>query len=212
MTAPLRPDDSLEQWLAALAAPTAAPAGGAAAALTGALGAALTRMVAGLTIGRPRYAEMHAEAAEIADRAERLQRDMLALASRDAEAFAGYGQALALPSGTGEERQARERAKAAALRHGAEVQLELMRSLVTAAELAETMAQRGLASAIGDAATAAFLVAASGRSAYWAVRDNLRHATDKTAAERATTTARDLLELIEAVERRVRQLLAQRVP
>jgi formiminotetrahydrofolate cyclodeaminase len=212
MTRTPQPDDSLQQWLAALAAPTAAPAGGAAAALAGALGAALTRMVAGLTVARPRYVEMHDEAATIADQAERLQTTMLALASRDAEAFAGFTAALALPAGTGEERQARERAKAEALRHGADVQLELMRHLVAAADLAETMAQRGLAAAIGDAATAAFLAAAGARSAYWAVRSNLQHATDTTSAERATTAARDVLERIEAVERRVRQLLAQRLP
>jgi formiminotetrahydrofolate cyclodeaminase len=212
MTQTPQPHDSLQHWLAALAAPTAAPAGGAAAALAGARSAALTRMVAGLTIARPRYAEAHALAAGIADEAAHLQSTMLALASRDAEAFAGFTAALALPAGTGEERQPRERAKAEALRHGAEIQLELMRTLVTSADLAESIAQRGLASAIGDAATAVFLAAASGRSAYWAVRSNLEHATDKVAAERATTAARDLLELIEAVERRVRQLLAQRVP
>jgi hypothetical protein len=44
------------------------------------------------------------------------------------------------------------------------------------------------------------------------VRSNLQHATDKTSVERATTAARDVLERIEAVERRVRQLLSQRVP
>jgi glutamate formiminotransferase/formiminotetrahydrofolate cyclodeaminase len=169
-------------------------------------------MVAGLTLARPRYAAAHQEAADIAGQAAHLQARMLALASRDAEAFAGFTAALGLPAGTGEERQARERAKAAALREGAEVQLELMHDLVAAADLAEAMAQRGLATALGDAATAAFLAAAASRSAYWAVRSNLQHATDKVSAERAATTARDLLERIESVERRVRQLLAQRVP
>jgi formiminotetrahydrofolate cyclodeaminase len=169
-------------------------------------------MVAGLTVARPRYVAAHQEATAVAEQAERLQARMVALASRDAEAFAGFTAALALPAGTGEERQARERAKAAALRDGADIQLELMHDLVTAAELAEAMAQRGLATALGDSATAAFLAAAAARSAYWAVRSNLQHATDKPSAERATTTARDLLERIENVERRVRQLLAQRVP
>ncbi len=207
-----KPDDTLNAWVAALAAPTAAPAGGAAAALAGTLGAGLVQMVAALTGTRERYAAAHEEAAGARERAERLTADMLALASRDAEAFDGFSRALAMPAGTGDERQARERAKAGALRAGADVQLELMAHLGEAAELAEAMAQRGLAPALGDAATAAFLMAAGARSAYWAVRSNLHNATDRPSAERALAVARDRLEGIEVVERRVRQLLAQRIP
>lgn len=212
MTQTPQPDSVLQDWIAALAAPTVAPAGGAAAALAGALAAALAQMVAGLTAARPRYVAVHEEAARVAEHADRLRSEMLSIASRDAEAFAGFTTALALPAGTGEERQARERAKAEALRAGADVQLDLMRRLVAVADLAEAMAQRGLASALGDAATAAFLAAAGARSAYWAVRSNLQHAADKMSAERATTVARDLLERVETVERRVRQLLSQRIP
>jgi formiminotetrahydrofolate cyclodeaminase len=207
-----KPEDSLKHWLAAFAAPTPAPAGGAAAALAGALGGALVQMVAGLTKARERYAAVHEEAGGALAQAEHLTGRMMALASRDAEAFDGFTRALAMPAGTGEERKARERAKADALRAGADVQLELLIQLSDAAELAEAMAQRGLSSALGDAATAVFLAAAGARSAYWAVRDNLHNATNRPAAERTLATARDLLERIEEVERRVRQLLAQRIP
>ncbi len=205
-------EDALNAWIAAIAAPTAAPAGGAAAAIAGALGAGLVQMVAGLTSARERYARVHEEAAGVAERAAGLRDEMLELASRDAEAFGGFARALELPAGTADERRARERAKAEALRAGAEVQLEVLRQVLEAAELAEAMSQRGLASALGDAATAAFLSSAAARSAYWAVRSNLQASTDRPAKERALTTARDLLERVEEVERRVRQLLAQRVP
>ena len=205
-------EDALNAWIAAIAAPTAAPAGGAAAAIAGALSAGLVQMVAGLTGARERYARVHEEAAGVAERAAGLRDEMLELASRDAEAFGGFARALELPAGTADERRARERAKAEALRAGAEVQLEVLRQVLEAAELAEAMSQRGLASALGDAATAAFLSSAAARSAYWAVRSNLQASTDRPAKERALTTARDLLERVEEVERRVRQLLAQRVP
>ena len=204
--------DALTDWLAALAAPTPAPAGGAAAAMAGALGAALVQMVAGLTGARERYVAVHQEAASALSRARELGETMLALASRDAEAFDGFTRALALPAGTGEERKAREQAKADALRTGAAIQLELLTHLGEAADLAEAMAQRGMASALGDAATAVFLAAAGARSAYWAVRSNLHNATDRHAAERTVAESRDRLERIEVVERRVRQLLAQRIP
>lgn len=205
-------EDTLNAWIAAIAAPTVVPAGGAAAAIAGALSAGLVQMVAGLTGARERYARVHEEAAGVAERAAGLRDEMLELASRDAEAFGGFARALELPAGTADERRARERAKAEALRAGAEVQLEVLRQVLEAAELAEAMSQRGLASALGDAATAAFLSSAAARSAYWAVRSNLQASTDRPAKERALTTARDLLERVEEVERRVRQLLAQRVP
>ena len=205
-------EDALNAWIAAIAAPTVAPAGGAAAAIAGALSAGLVQMVAALTGARERYARVHEEAAGVAERAAGLREEMLELASRDAEAFGGFARALELPAGTADERRARERAKAEALRAGAEVQLEVLRQVLEAAELAEAMSQRGLASALGDAATAAFLSSAAARSAYWAVRSNLQASTDRPAKERALTTARDLLERVEEVERRVRQLLAQRVP
>jgi len=205
-------EDALNAWIAAIAAPTVAPAGGAAAAIAGALSAGLVQMVAALTGARERYARVHEEAAGVAERAAGLRDEMLELASRDAEAFGGFARALELPAGTADERRARERAKAEALRAGAEVQLEVLRQVLEAAELAEAMSQRGLASALGDAATAAFLSSAAARSAYWAVRSNLQASTDRPAKERALTTARDLLERVEEVERRVRQLLAQRVP
>src|SRR3954452_11323597 len=125
-----KPDEALQDWLAALAAPTpapagggggalaaptAAPAGGAAAALAGSLGAALVQMVAGLTLAREKYASTHDEAAATSEHAARLRQAMLTLASRDAEAFDGFVRALRLPAGQGHEPKVREPAKADAL-------------------------------------------------------------------------------------------------
>ena len=202
---------TLETWMAALAAPTASPAGGAAAAIAGALGAALVQMVAGLTGERAQYASVHREAAGARQRARALREEMVALAARDAEAFAGFAAALRMPAGTEDERALRQRARAEALRAGAEVQLELLARVGEGAELAEAMAERGLAGALGDAATAVFLAGAAARSACWAVRSNLRTAADRAAAERALATASGLLERVEAVERRVRELLERRL-
>src|SRR5438093_7331286 len=79
-------EDALNAWIAAIAAPTAAPAGGAAAAIAGALGAGLVQMVAGLTGARERYARVHEEAAGGAERAAALADGTPEPARRDAEA------------------------------------------------------------------------------------------------------------------------------
>jgi formiminotetrahydrofolate cyclodeaminase len=202
---------TVTDWLNALAAPTAAPAGGAAAAFAGALGAALVEMVAGLTGARERYASVHDLTARIGEKGRRLRGDMLALAARDATAFEGFGRALALPKGTPDERERRARAKAAAFREGAVVQLDLLRRLGEAAELGLEVAERGLAGALGDAATAVFLAGGAARSAWWAVRSNLREAGGHPSNAERLATAAVLLEQVEESERRVRRLLEERL-
>ena len=203
---------TVTHWLNALAAPTAAPAGGAAAAFAGALGAALVEMVAWLTAARERYVSVHDLAASIGEKSRRLRGDMLVLAARDAAAFEGFGRALALPRGTPDERERRARVRADAFREGAVVQLDLLARLGEAAELGVEVAERGLAGALGDAATAVFLAAGAARSAWWAVRSNLREGGEHPKNTERLATAAVLLERVEENERRVRQLLEERLP
>jgi formiminotetrahydrofolate cyclodeaminase len=206
------PDASLKHWLDAVAAPTAAPGGGAAAAVAGALGAALVQMVAGLTGAREKYAPVHGMAARAGEKAERLREGMLSLAARDARAFDGFTRALALPATTSDERERRARAKANALAAGAAVQLELLAQLAQVADLSFEIAEQGLASAVGDSATAAFLVVGAARSAYWSVRSNLAEVGGGVADRERVGAATTLLERVEDADRRVRHLLEARVP
>ena len=82
--------------------------------------------------------------------------------------------ALTCPRGTEFERTARDAARRAALLEAARIQLELLDQAADVAALAEAMVGSGVATAIGDAATASFLAAAACRSAYWSIRRNLR--------------------------------------
>ena len=208
---PLSGDSSLQQWLDAVAAASPTPAGGAAAALASALAAALVTMVAGLTTRREKYAAVHGHAREVLERAESLRAELLELATYDAEAIAEYLEALRLPHGTEFERTAREAARRATLLEAARVQMELLHLAGEVAALAEAMVGSGVATAIGDAATAAFLAVAVGRSAYWSIRSNLRHLGRSDENRPLVDTASGTLELLEEIEIRVRQLLDERV-
>ena len=202
---------SLNEWLEAIGAAGPTPAGGSTAAIAGALSAALVKMVAGMTAQREKYAAVHAEAGKVRERAEALQQALVALAVRDVAAFTGFARALELPRGTPEEREARERAKRAALLEGADVQLELLGSLAEVAELSGATLHSGLASAAGDAATAGFLAAGAARSAYWAVRSNLEGRGGEPEIGARLERAVGLLKRVEAAERRVGEILRERL-
>jgi formiminotetrahydrofolate cyclodeaminase len=168
-------------------------------------------MVAGLTLRREKYAAVHDHARAVLERADILRGDLLEMATLDAVAVAEYMDALTLPQATEFERTAREAAKRAALIEAARVQLELLHQAAEVAELAEAMAGSGLATAIGDAAAASFLAAATSRSAYWSIRSNLKAGGWPEEARVLIDSAWTLLEQVESAEVRVQQLLEDRV-
>ncbi len=192
----LTPQSTMTDWLDALAAANSNPAGGSAAAIAGALAAALAGMVAGITRKRERYASAHDRAAAVLDRASTIRRELQDLAVRDAKVFAHFTAA-------------KGEAKAGALLEAASVQMEVLRRAADAADLAATMADVGMAAALGDAATGSFLAAAAARSAYWAMRADL----DPTSPESGPMLASglELVDEAEAAEWRVRQILSERI-
>jgi formiminotetrahydrofolate cyclodeaminase len=201
----------LSRWTDALAAGTATPAGGSAAAIGGALAASLVEMVATLTTGRESYAGIRSEAAQAAEQAASLRRRLMAIAVEDATAFEEVMAALSLPRGTEAEIAQRNAARADALKGAASVQYELLLLAGQVTELAEALVERGLRSAVGDAASAVFLSVAACRSAYWAIRSNLRRIYDDPEADRLAAAALERLELVEAIERHVQLQLGERV-
>jgi formiminotetrahydrofolate cyclodeaminase len=114
-------------------------------------------MVATLTSGRESYAGIRSEAAKAAEEAATLRRRLMHIAVEDAAAFEEVMNALNLPRGTEAEIARRNSARADALKGAASVQYELLLLAAQAAELAEGLVERGLRSAVGDAASAVFL-------------------------------------------------------
>lgn len=204
-------ESSVQQWSDAVAAASATPAGGAVAALASALAAALVAMVAGLTTRREKYAAVHQYAQEILERADQIRSELLDLARQDAIVVAEYMDALTLPQETEFERTARDAARRAALLEAARVQLELLDLASEVAGLAEAMVGSGVATAIGDAATASFIAAAASRSAYWSIRSNLRLVGRPEETRPLVESAVVTLDRVEAAEIRVRQVLDERV-
>jgi formiminotetrahydrofolate cyclodeaminase len=182
------PSTSLGEYLAALAAATPTPGGGSAAGLTGAMGAALVEMVAGLSLAKSESEHAAVQRAAL-ERATAVRSELLLLAEEDAAAFTAFMQALTLPKGSESERDTRTAALSSAAQRAAEVPLATLRAAVTVAEAARTLAERSLLSAASDLAVAARFARAAGESAAENVESNLPYIEDaETRAELARQT------------------------
>ena len=143
--------------------------------VSAALAACLVAMVAGLTGARERYAAVH-ERSHAARKPSRRAATEPARRWRRAtpKSFAEFERALALPQAPRPSGTRERRAKAQALRKARGCSSQLLRRHGGGRRPAAELAASGLATAVGDAATAVFLAGGAARSAYWAVRSNLQ--------------------------------------
>ena len=176
-----------------LAGPDPVPGGGSVSALAGQLAAALTEMVAGLTVGRTRYADAEDDMRALVARARALRDRLGLLVREDADAYSGVGSAYRLPKDGAA--AARDAAIQAALVRGAEVPLETARLCRDVAVLAVTCATRGNTNAISDSGVAALLAEAACRGAAYNVRINAASITDPA---RARALVDEVTALVEA--------------
>ena len=183
------------EFLKAIASSDPVPGGGSVSAYAGALAAALTRMVAGLTIGKKKYVAVEPEMTVVAANADNLAASLLNLVERDADAYALVSAAYKMPKEPAEQRNEAIRK---ALLGAAEVPLETARLCAEAAELAVSVASKGNSNAITDAGVAALLASAGCRGAAYNVRINVSSLTDRSAGKHLENEALELVKKAEA--------------
>ncbi len=127
------------------------PGGGGACAAVGAFAAALGMMVANLTVGKKRYADVEEEMKEILFRLKGLQTELIALTDKDAQCFEPLSRAYGLPRETKEEKDRKERVLEKALFEASVVPIELMETILKAMECLEILGEKGSRIAISDA-------------------------------------------------------------
>ena len=190
--------ETVAGFTAGVASPTPAPGGGSVAAHVGALGAALAQMVAGLTVGRKKYAAVESEMKELGLKAAKLVTELQSLVVRDAKAYEAVTTAYKLPKDTDEQTALRMAAIDSALVYAAQVPLETARACAAVAELAASAAERGNTNAASDAGVAALLAEAACRGAVYNVRINVSTMTDKS---RGTSLAEEAERVVKAAAR-----------
>ena len=162
-----------DSFIEAVAEGTPAPGGGSAAAHTGALAAALAVMVARLTVGRAKYAEVEPECWQIIEKGEVLRKELTAAVVLDAESFGGILKARKLPKDTEDQQTKRQAAIRVATLYAARVPLENAGKCIEVMRLAMRMAEIGNINAISDAGAGVNLAKAAYEVAAMNVKINL---------------------------------------
>ncbi len=170
---------TLDGFLGRLAAGDPTPGGGTASAVAGSMGAALVRMVAGLTLGNKKYSEVQKEVQAWAEEAALLQAELSDLADEDSEAFDQVMTALRMPKTSDREKKARTRALGAATRQATEVPRQVLRRCLRVLQLALELARVGNDNAVSDALVGGELAAAGVRGAAANVMINLSALKDE---------------------------------
>jgi formiminotetrahydrofolate cyclodeaminase len=184
---------SVTAFVDALASAAPVPGGGAASALAGALAAALAEMVGQLTVGRPRYQSVEAQARGLLARLRSRRAELLRLMEDDAAAYQQVVSAYALPHETAVQQGQRGQA----IQHALVGAMEPPRAIAVAAldclQATLAMTAIGNPSVISDAGCAAILADAALRCADLNVLANVALLRDHHAgaAARAECAARE---------------------
>jgi len=155
-----------------LASGTATPGGGSAAAYSGAAAASLVSMVAHLTIGKKKYADVEAKMQAILAQSEALRNDLTQAIQLDASAFENVLAAHRLPKETQDQKDVRQQSIQQAMLLAIQAPMGVAHKSVRVLELVEQVMRFGNSSAITDAATGAALATASIIGAEYNIRIN----------------------------------------
>ena len=164
-------------------------------------------MVAGLSMGRPKYSAYEATLVRADATGKELAAELLTIADRDAAAYAGYSAALKLPRNTEQQMEARLAAIRAAARLASDAPWDCVRACRRLAEIAEALAGRSNVNASSDVLVAALLAEAGARGAAENVRINLPSTGDEEFSRTMSDQVDEALHDISALASRTREIV-----
>lgn len=192
-------DRTLRAFSEDLASDRPVPGGGSASAYAGALGAALTAMVA-----RIASKKAPGEHDEFIAEADNLRADLLRLVDDDSAAYSRVAEAMKLPKATDDEKKERQARMQAALLAAARVPLEIAHTCRRLLESCERGAALAPAAAASDIGVGALLAEAALRGAALNVMINLASLKD---AAHVKTLSDDLDSAVDGVDELRKRIL-----
>ena len=201
---------TIQEFLDVLSSKEPVPGGGGASALAGALGNALGQMVANLTIGKKKYAQVEDEIKELAERMNGIQGQFTALADQDAKVFAPLAKCYSLPSGTEEEKAYKAEVMEARLLDASLVPMEIMEKASEMLEIMDILADKGSRMAVSDVGVGVQFIRTALLGAVMNVYINTKSMKNREKAEEMNEKAERLIkEGTEAADRIYQKVLEQ---
>lgn len=194
---------SVEEFVAVTASDAPAPGGGSVSALAASLGAALAEMVANLTIGKEKYADVDAEMKDVAQQAAEIRKELVDAIQKDTESFTSYMTALKMPKETEEEKALRRQAMQAGLKEAALVPLAVAKTAVEIFPIAETVVKKGNSNAVTDGLVAAMMTRTAVIGALLNVKINLGSIKDEAFVADLAQQVKQLEKQAIALEKQV---------
>lgn len=176
---------SCRDFIGVLSAAQPVPGGGGAAAFGGALGAALTNMLANYTIGKKKYADVEPEVKDLLGRSLAIQERLLDLVQEDALCFEPLSRVYGLPAGTEEEKAYKKAMLNQESKNACAVPYEIAVLTVEALEISSRLAEIGSRLVLSDVGCGAAFLRAALEAAWLNVAINLGTVTETAwAAEK----------------------------
>ena len=182
-------DKTITEFMNELASNAPVPGGGGASALIGAVGVSLGDMVGELTTGKKKYADVEEDIQRLMRDAKEIKDEFLRLIDADAEAFAPLARAYGIPK----DEPGRDEIMEEALKNGAAVPMDIMRTCGRALDIIEEFAEKGSRLAVSDAGCAAASCKAAMQAASLNVFINTKSMKDRAHAETLNAEADQLL-------------------
>lgn len=177
-------DKTLKKFLEETASNSPVPGGGSVAALSAGLAAALTEMVANLTIGKKGYEGLEEEMESIVKEVSGYRQRFIEDIDRDSDSFNEVMEAFKLPKGTEEEKEIRKNSIETAMKNAALVPLDVAKRALNIMSFAEKVIEKGNKNAVTDGAVAAMMARTAVLSALYNVKINLGSIKDAEFVER----------------------------
>lgn len=190
----------LNEFIDKVASSDPVPGGGSVSAMAGSTAAALSAMVAGLTIGKKKYAEVEEEIKEIKIKADELKNKLLKDIEKDSEAFNLVMKAFGMPKTTDEEKAKRKEAIQTSMKKAAEVPFDVAKSCFEVMKLAEVVVEKGNKNAVTDGAVSAMLARTAILGALYNVKINLDSIKDEDFVEKYSKEVKKLEEKTRELE------------
>ena len=183
-----------KEFVEELSTNSPAPGGGSVSALAGALGAALSSMVAALTHEKKELLDLNPEMDEIGIEAQNLKDRLSFLVDEDTNAFNKVMDANRLSATNDEEQSAKNQAIEIANKYAIEIPMETAKKCFSVIELADTLVEKGNPNSVSDAGVAAEGALAGVSGACMNVLINLTSVEDESYCDDTKNKVEDIME------------------